>query len=214
MTDAYGHLPVQNPKDALVGFYDTDKRKWRFAECYANSFGNARSVFNYTRYMRSLTFLCRKVFALLVRDYIDDLCGFDRARCAPQASALLAFLLSRFGAVSADKTFVGQNITILGLQYDLFLKYVMYVECPFEKREKLHDLAGTMIAKLAQNIDILMGDLDALLGLGDHVFCSLEFCDGKHEYTGLCNFLEKTDDDFAIVKFKSPEKRNGLHSRP
>ena len=59
MSDAYCQLPVRTPSANLTGFWS--RGKWRYVQTYFCSFGNSRSVYHYTRFMRTIVALARKI---------------------------------------------------------------------------------------------------------------------------------------------------------
>ena len=119
---AYRQVPV-HPRDkqfAVITILDPSTGLPTFWIMHSHSFGWTSAVYNYNRRSRLFNEILTNLFGLPASFYYDDKFGFELMETLESAVKSVKFVHTALGArLAEDKHQSGQQVEILGVQYDL-----------------------------------------------------------------------------------------------
>ena len=136
-SDAYRQIPVapEHRRYAVIALANPETGRAAYFVMVGHSFGLVAAVYDYNRRSAIITDILKKAFGILARNYYDDKFGFTRKGLAAQECRLVADLHWWLGADYARKKLqTGQDVTILGIRYDLI---EMCLEVTEQRKQEL-----------------------------------------------------------------------------
>jgi len=121
MASAYRKVPTSQPQFTLIAIWSTTHESVRFHEVFGHNFGLLSAVTNFSRVPAILVAVARRLFAVMVENYIDDYMIPDFIFSKGSAQSSLGFVHNLFGfplAPEKRKLVASSNI-ILGMICDM-----------------------------------------------------------------------------------------------